>query len=108
MGLKDFLFGSGYQETVNKAVGSKYRDEYFSRYSPPYICNGCGKRFPTATADCTIDHIIPQKCGGTNAMTNLQVLCRSCNSKKNATISMLSVKYSGDALIREIERMFQK
>lgn len=54
--------------------------------------------------DLTIDHIIPRKYGGTNAITNLQVMCRSCNSSKKAKINALSVKYLGQALIREIHR----
>ena len=40
-------------------------------------CVRCG-----ATDDLTIDHIFPRKMGGTNALTNLRVLCRSCNSKR--------------------------
>ncbi|WP_432846886.1 HNH endonuclease [Treponema denticola] len=107
MGLKELLFG-GYQDTVNDAVGNRYRDEYLRRYSPPYECKMCGKIFQEASRDCTVDHIIPQHLGGTNAMTNLQILCQSCNSKKKATISMLSVKHSGEALIREIKRLFGK
>lgn len=82
MDLKELLFG-GYQDTVNDVVGNSYRNEYFERYSPPYICKMCGKTFSEATRDCTVDHIIPQHLGGTNAMTNLQILCQSCNSKKN-------------------------
>lgn len=107
MGLKELLFGN-YQSTVNEVAGSKYRDEYFKRYNPPYTCKGCGKVFLEVTRDCTIDHIIPQHLGGTNSITNLQVLCQSCNSSKKAKISMLSIKYSGDALIREIKRLFEK
>ena len=107
MGLKELLFG-GYQDMVNDVVGNRYRDEYFRRYSPPYFCKMCGRKFVEVTRECTVDHIIPQHLGGTNAMTNLQILCQSCNSKKKATISMLSVKYSGEALLREIKRMFVK
>lgn len=118
MGFKELLFGfgseadkklgakTGYQDAVNDVVGNSYRDEYFKRYSPPYTCKMCGKGFSEQTRDCTVDHIIPQYLGGTNAMTNLQILCQSCNSKKKATVSILTVKYSGEALIREIKRIF--
>jgi hypothetical protein len=40
-------------------------------------CVICG-----STEDLTIDHIIPQKWGGSNIKNNKRVLCRSCNSKK--------------------------
>ena len=40
-------------------------------------CAYCEKRGSMA-----IDHIIPLSRGGTNEADNLQLLCRSCNSKK--------------------------
>jgi len=41
------------------------------------ICKPCG-----ATKKLTLDHIIPVARGGEDTLGNMQVLCRSCNSKK--------------------------
>ena len=41
-------------------------------------CSHCG-----ATEDLCLDHIWPVTHGGTDEDDNLQVLCRSCNSKKS-------------------------
>ena len=43
-------------------------------------CNGCGEHFNPR--NLTIDHIIPQSRGGTDHLSNLQLLCNACNSKK--------------------------
>lgn len=56
-------------------VTGKVRVETFTRCGN--VCLHCG-----ATEDLTIDHIVPRVRGGTNDPENLQVLCRSCNSKK--------------------------
>jgi 5-methylcytosine-specific restriction endonuclease McrA len=40
-------------------------------------CKHCG-----TSQNLTIDHIFPVYWGGTNSMDNLQLLCKSCNSKK--------------------------
>lgn len=42
-------------------------------------CVQCGNK-----QKLTIDHILPVKLGGDNSLTNLQTLCKSCNSKKGA------------------------
>ncbi|WP_044956743.1 HNH endonuclease [Treponema denticola] len=76
-----------YQREMRKQfneAGNRYRDEYLRRYSPPYECKMHEKVFQEASCDRTVDHIIPQPFGGTNVMTNLQILCQSCNSKKKA------------------------
>jgi len=42
-------------------------------------CHRSGKR-----KNLTIDHIHPESKGGTLDLSNLQTLCKSCNSKKGA------------------------
>lgn len=45
-----------------------------------YRCQSCGKA--TQEGELTVDHIIPLANGGSNDISNLQTLCRSCNSRK--------------------------
>lgn len=48
-------------------------------FEPDGPCAMCG-----ATSDLTWDHVVPRSKGGTNEWSNLQCLCRRCNSKKGA------------------------
>lgn len=50
-------------------------------------CLMCGKK-----TKLTLDHIVPLSKGGRNDITNFQMLCHSCNSKKHTTIKDLRSK----------------
>ena len=45
-----------------------------------YQCQSCGKN--KTEARLNIDHIIPLATGGSNDISNLQVLCSLCNQQK--------------------------
>jgi len=47
-----------------------------------FECLACGVR-----GNLTIDHVIPQSKGGSDDESNLQTLCRPCNSRKGARLS---------------------
>jgi 5-methylcytosine-specific restriction endonuclease McrA len=66
-----------------EATGSFTTHEWFSLVALyGNKCLACG-----ASKDISIDHVVPLSKGGTNDITNLQPLCRACNSSKgtNAT-----------------------
>ena len=44
------------------------------------LCAGCRVGFPFR--NMTVDHVVPRTKGGTDHMTNLQLLCAACNSMK--------------------------
>lgn len=66
-------------DTVARNPGSftlSDRKKLFSMYGHKYLA--CG-----STEQLTADHVIPVSLGGSNDLSNRQLLCRSCNSKKD-------------------------
>jgi len=47
------------------------------------VCSGCSREF-TEEFPPTRDHIVPLARGGAHEASNIQPLCRSCNSRKGA------------------------
>ena len=55
------------------------------------LCKGCGGHFEKHNMD--VDHIIPQIKGGTDHVSNLQLLCPACNRlKQDKPMSYLTAK----------------
>jgi hypothetical protein len=48
-----------------------------------WTCCSCGRSSRRDGVVLNVDHIIPRSLGGTNAMDNLQTLCRKCNQGKS-------------------------
>lgn len=59
------------------AISNALRKAVFER--DLYRCKHCGTHL-----NLSVDHIVPESKGGTLDMSNLQTLCRPCNSKKGA------------------------
>ena len=60
-------------------ISEQLRNEIFQRDG--YKCLLCGR-----TDELTIDHIIPFVLGGETKKSNLQTLCRNCNSQKGKRV----------------------
>jgi 5-methylcytosine-specific restriction endonuclease McrA len=81
-----------------------YREKYFKEnkgFMGKYRCVRCGKWFPKDQID--IDHIIPKSKGGSDALYNLQAMCRHCNrSKNNKTDKVVSdlIKHNTKRVIK--------
>lgn len=72
-GLRSILKRKHRVMTISKPI----RERVFFRYKN--TCCQCG-----ANDKLSIDHIKPVRLGGTDTISNLQVLCKRCNSKKGA------------------------
>ena len=65
-----------------------YRRSELSAYAKRCIKDRDGWRCTVCDSDedLTVDHVIPQRYGGSNQWSNLRTLCRSCNCSKGARI----------------------
>jgi 5-methylcytosine-specific restriction endonuclease McrA len=65
-------------------VEGSYTAEEFETLCEEYgnVCLRCGDK----DAPLTPDHVVPLSLGGSNWISNIQPLCRRCNSRKNIKI----------------------
>ncbi len=71
-----------------------YREKWFANNQSNhgwYTCEKCGKKIRKADVD--IDHILPQKYGGSDSLANLQCLCKHCNRSKQASLKEVVPDY---------------
>lgn len=78
-GLEVFALGKLFPSAVRGTISPRLRAIVLELCN--YACLWCG-----ATADLTVDHVLPVSKGGETAPDNLQVLCRPCNSSKGARL----------------------
>lgn len=67
-------------ETIVRTISGKTRLDVFER--DDYKCQMCGRTVDDGIK-LHIDHIVPFSKGGSNDMSNLQVLCHECNLAKH-------------------------
>lgn len=86
--LSGRLYRTGY--LYKKApISAKLRWAVFQRDG--YQCKYCGTK-----EDLTADHIIPEIDGGMTVLSNLQTLCRPCNSSKGGvSFAASDINYAG-------------
>ena len=70
---------SEYNRKCKKVIPPEIRWAIWERDN--FTCQNCGSR-----KFLSIDHIYPESKGGDMKISNLQTLCKSCNSKKSCKI----------------------
>lgn len=75
--LWSIISDQDYFDALRAEARRRFGAEVFARGG--FQCRICGSH-----DDLTLDHIVPLSRGGRNEPSNLQALCRSCNSRKGA------------------------
>jgi 5-methylcytosine-specific restriction endonuclease McrA len=72
------------QDTVNSST-ENYLEVHFESHAEKYHDCACSEKRASQeiSKEATVTHIVPQRYGGINSSANLQVLCKTCDSKKN-------------------------
>lgn len=72
------------RRTKKTAAGGSYTAQEWKALCAQYDhhCLRCGRQEPEI--ELTADHILPVSMGGSSDISNIQPLCKSCNSSKNA------------------------
>ncbi len=80
MGKKDYGFiMNKFKELKAGDISWNEIREYIKERQTGNLCGFCG-----ATANLTLEHLLPQKYHGPNVEKNLVWICKSCNSSKGA------------------------
>ncbi len=72
------IYGDQFGNNIDDPVSGSLRYEVLKRSGGR--CKLCGVSHEEVRLD--VDHIVPRSKGGSNDESNLQVLCRTCNSQK--------------------------
>lgn len=111
-GNKRILFGVIHIDTAPKSIKQLTSPYRCGKRDGSFACKKCGivpsliikyrhKNEPESTVHTdmfhigknggltmmTVDHILPKSAGGTDRLTNLEIMCQRCNSNKGSAIS---------------------
>ena len=92
---KFLAWGHKHRAALRDAPGSFTDSEWrnlLERFD--YKCAECGRKEPEIKL--TVDHFLPLSKGGSNYISNIQPLCKSCNSRKGNRLEKYSVWPEGD------------
>ena len=73
---------------------SDIKEMLIGKFGP--FCWGCGldaSKIPHKTKSLTVDHITPEKDGGSMILGNAAILCPACNSKKGWILTLAGLKH---------------